>query len=143
MFELRPYTGKNETAYFDPFDAMERIWFSPEREKKSIAMFGTDVREEDDAYILTSDLPGVNKDDIDVSINGNTLTLKAERKSQSEEKKGKYIHSERSFGVYTRTFDITGIDADNIKAKYADGVLTMTLPKKMPELPSQKKLQIE
>ncbi len=143
MFELRPYSRKNSVAFFDPFEEMERIWFSPEKDKNVLSTFRTDVKEEDDAFVLMSDLPGVKKEDISLSINGDTLTLKAERKSEREESKGKYIRTERSFGTYTRQFDVTGIDVDNIKAKYNDGVLTLTLPKKAPEAPAERQLMIE
>ena len=74
-----------------------------------------------------------------------TLTIRAERKSKVEEKdkKDKVIRMERSYGSYTRSFDISGVDADKIKAKYVDGVLRLTLPKQEQHLPEGRRLEIE
>lgn len=103
----------------------------------------TDIRDEGDRFIMESELPGFNKEDISVDISGNSLTLKAEHKAENEEKKeGKYIRRERSYGSYERSFDITGIDSDKITADYKNGILIMVLPKKQPEAPASKKLTI-
>ena len=78
-----------------------------------------------------------------IDLNGNSLTLKAEHKAETEEsKKGKYIRRERSYGSYERTFDIAGIDTENITADYKNGILTMVLPKKKPQAPASRKLTI-
>ena len=92
---------------------------------------------------MESELPGIDKEDITVDLNGNSLTLKAEHKAETEEsKKGKYIRRERSYGSYERTFDIAGIDTENITADYKNGILTMVLPKKKPQAPASRKLTI-
>ncbi|UKI16249.1 MAG: Hsp20/alpha crystallin family protein [Ruminococcus sp.] len=92
---------------------------------------------------MESELPGFDKEDITVDLNGNSLTLKAEHKAETEEsKKGKYIRRERSYGSYERTFDIAGIDTENITADYKNGILTMVLPKKKPQAPASRKLTI-
>ena len=70
-------------------------------------------------------------------------TMTAEHKAETEEsKKGKYIRRERSYGSYERTFDIAGIDTENITADYKNGILTMVLPKKKPQAPASRKLTI-
>ena len=103
----------------------------------------TDIRDEGDRFIMESELPGFNKEDISVDISGKSLTLKAEHKAENEEKKeGKYIRRERSYGSYERSFDITRIDSDKITADYKNGILIMVLPKKQPEAPASKKLTI-
>ena len=73
------------------------------------------------------------------------LTIRAERKSKVEEKdkKDKVIRMERSYGSYQRSFDLSGVDADKIKAKYEDGVLRLTLPKLERPLPQGRRLEIE
>ena len=73
------------------------------------------------------------------------LTVRAERHSQHEDKdkKGKYVRCERSYGVYSREFDLSGVDADRIAAKYEDGVLKLTLPKKTEALPQARQIDIE
>ena len=86
-----------------------------------------------------------NKPQLKRNIQNDTLIVRAERKSKVEEKdkKDKVIRMERSYGSYQRTFDISGLDADKIKAKYVDGVLRLTLPKLEQRLPEGRRLEIE
>ena len=72
------------------------------------------------------------------------MTITAERHSDHEEKdkKGNYLRCERSYGSYQRSFDLSGIDESGIKAEYADGVLKLTLPKKSPEVPAARRIEI-
>ena len=109
------------------------------------AGFRTDISDQGDSYLLEADLPGFDKDSIHIDLSEDTLTISAERHSQHEEedKKDSYVCCERSYGQYQRSFDVSGIDKDGIKAKYADGVLRLTLPK-VPEVqPAVKRLEIE
>ena len=105
----------------------------------------TDVTDEGDHYLLEADLPGFDKKDIHMDIKGNTLTIRAERHSKIEDKdkKDKVVRVERSYGSYSRQFDMTGIDTAGVKAKYESGVLKLTLPKKVKVEPETKKLEIE
>ena len=111
----------------------------------ALNQFRTDVTDEGDHYLLETDLPGFEKKDITLDIHDDTLTIRAERKSKVEEKdqKDKVIRMERSYGSYQRSFDISGVDADQIKAKYTDGVLCLTLPKLERSLPQGRRLEIE
>jgi len=91
----------------------------------------TDVTEDDKSYVVTAEIPGVKKEDIDVKINGNQVFISAETKQVKEEKKGeKIVHSERYYGKVSRgfTFD-REIDSSVAEAKYENGVLHLTLPK--------------
>ena len=94
---------------------------------------------------METDLPGFAKEDIKLDINGDTLTIRAERHLEHEQKdkKNKFIRWERSYGSYSREFDISMIKADEIKAKYDNGVLQLTLPKKENAAPSSRHLEIE
>ena len=91
-----------------------------------------DVKESDDAYTVQAELPGVPKDEINVSIDGNVVTLRAEVKQESQAKEGeKVLRSERFYGAVTRSFQLPqDIDQGKAKAKCDQGVLTLTLPKK-------------
>lgn len=91
-----------------------------------------DVKEDEKAYKVRADLPGVKKEDIHVDIDGNHVSLSAETKSEREEKEGeKTIYTERSYGMVSRQFDLPGeVDPQGCKAEYRDGVLNLTLPKK-------------
>lgn len=91
-----------------------------------------DVSEADAAYSVKADIPGVNKEDIHVAIEGNQVSIEAEMKKEKEEKKGeKVVRSERYYGKQYRSFALgSEIDAGKAQAKYHDGVLELTLPKK-------------
>ena len=149
MFEMRPYSRKNNSVY-NPFREMEEFeknFFGAPFGFFDSGMdaFKTDVKDEGDHYELEADLPGFDKKDINLDINGDTLTVRAERHSEHEEKdkKGKYVRCERSYGSYSRDFDLSGVKADEIKAKYENGVLKLTMPKRTESLPESKHLEIE
>lgn len=91
-----------------------------------------DVKEDDKAYTVHADIPGVKKEDIHVTIDGNRVSLTAEVRREKEEKKGETVlRSERYFGKVSRAFALDQeIDEANSHAKYSDGVLELTLPKK-------------
>jgi HSP20 family protein len=77
-------------------------------------------------------------------VEGNSLTLTAERKNEREEKgDGGYIRRERSYGAYQRSFNISNIASDKIEAEYVNGILSVTLPKKVPEAPKNKSIEIK
>jgi len=91
-----------------------------------------DVKEDDNAYTVHADIPGVKKEDIHVSIEGNLVSISAETKMEKEEKKGeKVLRSERYVGKVARSFTLAhDVDEAKSQAKYSDGVLELTLPKK-------------
>jgi len=89
-----------------------------------------DVFEKDDRFVVKAELPGMKEKDIDVSVVGNRLTIRGERRAESEVKKEDYYYSERSYGSFSRSIDIpSGVDAKRIEANYDDGVLEIILPK--------------
>jgi len=96
------------------------------------AQIKVDVREDDRAYTVHAEIPGVAKEDIHVSLDGNLVTLRAEVKQQDlQTKEEKLLRSERYFGAVSRSFQLPmDIDQAESKAKYDNGVLTLTLPKK-------------
>ncbi len=151
MFELRPF-HRNQDITYNPFKAMEdfekRFFEDPFTgffENGDIAEFKTDISDQGDSYLLEADLPGFDKKDIHLDISGDVLTINAERHSEHEDKdkKGNYIRLERSYGQYSRQFDVSGIDAHAIHAKYENGVLKLTMPKKQQTLPESHSLEIE
>lgn len=145
MLNLIPYSRKNnDAALFNPFhvfDELEKNFFGD----SSIAEFKTDIQDKGDHYEMTADLPGFKKEDIHVDLDDNCLTIHAERHSDYEEKdkKGSYVRCERSFGSYSRSFGIEGIQTDAIKASYQDGVLKLALPKAAPAVSATRRLEIE
>jgi HSP20 family protein len=91
-----------------------------------------DVAENNGAYKVTAELPGVKKEDIQVSIDGSQVTLAAEVKQEKEASQdGRVLHSERVFGKVVRSFTLPqDVDESKAEAKFRDGVLELTLPKK-------------
>ncbi|MGM9642934.1 MAG: Hsp20/alpha crystallin family protein [Eubacteriales bacterium] len=141
MFGLTPFVHNSHVTSYDPFKEMEEFErrFFGER----IPAMRTDIRETENAYILEADLPGFAKEDIHAEIQNGYLTLHAEHSSESKKDEDNYVRRERSYGSYSRTFDLDGIDADAIDASYKDGVLTLTLPKLTQKAPEAKKLEIK
>jgi len=89
-----------------------------------------DIFEEADQIVMTAELPGVEKDNIAVDVNGRVLTVKGERSSDSEVKEDNYYRRERSYGKFERSFTLPAeTDSEKIKAEYKDGVLTLNIPK--------------
>ncbi|MGH8751645.1 MAG: Hsp20/alpha crystallin family protein [Burkholderiales bacterium] len=91
-----------------------------------------DVSEDENAYTVAAELPGVKKDDINVSIDGNQVSISAEVKKEHEEKNGaQVLRSERYYGKFARSFALLqDVDESAAQAKYTDGVLELKLPKK-------------
>jgi HSP20 family protein len=102
-----------------------------------------DVKENENAYIVHAELPGAKKEDIQVQIDGNQVSIRAETKAEKEEKEGeKVLRSERYVGKMERSFTLAhDIDEAKARAQYKDGVLELTLPKKAAG--STKKLVVE
>ena len=106
------------------------------------AGFRVDVREPAESYLVHADLPGVNKDQIHVEIDGNQVTIRAEAKQQVEQKEGqRVLRAERFVGQFARSFVLgSELDEDRSSAKYENGVLELVLPKK--QQPAAKRLTI-
>jgi len=89
-----------------------------------------DVSESSDAYTIKAELPGVNKNDVKITLHENVLTIKGEKKQEKEEKDKNLHRIERSYGSFERSFSLpSGLKSEKIDAAYKDGVLTITLPK--------------
>jgi len=128
----------NITRY-DPFNDMDDLFkglfVRPMRFDLDVApqmRMKVDVSKAEDIYTVKAEIPGVKKDDIQVSIDGNEVTISGEIKKESEEKKGEEVlRSERYYGKVSRSFTLPhDVDEAKVVAKYADGVLKLTLPMK-------------
>lgn len=149
MFEIIPMSHLSR-SFRNPFAEMDNLaraffkepFFSDSAE---IRPFRTDIRKTEEGFMLEAELPGFDKKDISVGIEGDVLTIKAQRQSASEDKdkKDNYVRIERSYGSFERSFDVSGIDTESIGAKYENGVLILNMPRKEPVAPPQKQLTIE
>lgn len=119
----------------EDLDRMFEGFFQPVRWMEEAAsqnlVPAMDVVERDNEYLVKTEMPGVKKEDIQVSMENGVLTISAETKSEEkEEKEGRLIRQERRYGKYIRSLRLgTEIDSAQVKAAYKDGVLELTLPK--------------
>lgn len=138
MFGILPF-NRREDNVFDVFDK----FFS--NSSVELPAFRTDIRNEDDHYMLEAELPGFSREEICLDLKDGILTIRAEHKEETEEKseKGTYIRRERRFGSVSRSFDVSGIDEQTISASYQDGILKLRLPKVQPVVPEIRRIEIQ
>lgn len=102
-----------------------------------------DIYETNDSFVVSADLPGLNKDEIQIDLKDNTLTLKGEKKFEEKVSKDNYVRIERTYGSFVRSFTLPqNVDPEKIKAKYKEGVLEVTIPKKEEAKPKQIKVEL-
>jgi len=97
-----------------------------------------DIFETSEAYVVKAELPGVRKEDVQITVENNVLSLKGERKFERDETKENYHRIERAYGAFARLFTLpTRVDHDHVEAKFEQGVLTITVPKAAEAKPKQ------
>ena len=141
MFDMMPFENSHRSMdrFFDSFfgNALSGLnAFSGGR---------TDIIDKGKNYVLQSEMPGFDKGDISIDIQDDILTIKAEHKSQNEEKnsEGEFIRRERTYGSYVRSFNVANVETDKITASYNNGILELTMPKKEPEAPKGRRIDID
>lgn len=109
----------NESLFGTPFWSEADQWIP-----------AVELVEEDDEYVLSAELPGLGKADVDISVDDSVLTLTGEKKSEREEEKGRSFIRERRYGAFERSFTLPrNVEADKIKAEFRDGIVEVHLPK--------------
>lgn len=114
-------------------------------DEMSFGGFKVDVKEKKNAYIIDAEMPGFDKKDINIEIDDNLLTISASLDESNEQKDdgGRYIRRERRTGSFRRSFPLSNIKSDEIKAQMKNGILTIYCPKKSETLPRSKNIEIE
>lgn len=103
-----------------------------------------DIAETDKEILVTAEIPGLDEKDLDISLRGNHLYLRGEKKAEKEEKGEYYYHKESSYGTFQRVISLpVEVDEDNIEATYKKGVLKIKLPKSAEALKAKKKILIQ
>ena len=127
MFGMIPFSRRDDNM-FDLFDNFEKNFFGSSN--SSMPAFRTDVRDMGDKFLMEAELPGFDKEDIQLDLKDGFLTIKAQHKEDQDQKdaQGSYIRRERRLGTFARAFDISGIDEAGITASYTNGILSLTLP---------------
>jgi HSP20 family protein len=146
----RACVGRSTEEYimlvrWDPFEEMNRLhdhFFSGRGLAKQAFQVAVDIREEDDAFFVDAEVPGLSAEDVKVDVEKNVLTLSGERRVEKEESEGSYRRVERQYGSFTRSFTLPEtVDTENISADLKDGVLALRLPKK--EAPTPRKISVK
>lgn len=139
MYGLTPFEKKTYDL-FNAFHDFENNFF----DAPSVPSCKTDIKDEGDKFVLEAELPGFEKNEINLDINGDNLVITAEHSTGSGEKDdgNKYVRRERSYCSYQRSFDISSIDSSKIDAEYKNGVLILNMPKKAPVSSSARRLEI-
>nr|HDN00568.1 Hsp20/alpha crystallin family protein [Deltaproteobacteria bacterium] len=134
MFEVTPWRPLRELSNLRR--EMDDLWRNLTGEKEFLPMKGewmpaVDVSETKDSLIVKAEIPGMESKDIDISLSGDLLTIKGEKKQKTEEKKENYHRIETRYGAFSRTIRVpVPVNSEKIKASYDNGVLKITLPKK-------------
>ncbi|MEF2966256.1 Hsp20/alpha crystallin family protein [Paenibacillus sp. M1] len=139
MFDLIPFGSRNREDAFNHWvksfndrfnDMFNDDFFTPL--KGSLMSFRTDIRETEDAYLVEAELPGFQKDEIEIGYANPYLTIKAVRKEDNsvEDSTEQIIRKERRYGEYVRRFHVQDIDEEGIRASLKDGVLKLEVPKR-------------
>lgn len=105
--------------------------------------FSADIRETDNEYLVSAELPGVNKEDINLEYGNNNLIIKAIRQEIHDDSRENYIRKERSYGEVSRSFYLENVNKDGIRAKYDNGVLKVILPKIISKYNKNTNIKIE
>jgi len=151
---LLPAARRGEMSFsFDPFADLQREMNRLfEETNRGVAPSGNggasltpsvDVKETDTAYEVNAELPGVDEKDVQVTFENGALSIRGEKKAEKEEKKEGYYLSERSYGSFSRLITFDDVDGDKIDARFAKGVLTITLPKLPPEKSKARKIEVK
>lgn len=118
-------------AAFDDFFKPWNEWFEGGLLHKTMNVPAVNIKEEDSHYAVTMAAPGMKKDDFDVDIEGNMITISAQTEEEKEESKKKYTRKEYNYSSFSRSFTLPeNVQKDKIDATYNNGVLTVNLPKK-------------
>jgi len=141
-------SGLNDVAVLqNRLNSIFHDFARPEAASESLAMGNfipaVDVYEDAQKLVLKLEVPGVRKEDLDIRVEGRTLTVKGERKLEAEEKEENFQRIERSYGSFTRSFTLPQtVDTAAVKASYEHGVLAISLAKKEAAKPKQVKVEI-
>lgn len=125
--------------YNDTFEMMERFFdnsfTSPSRAYKFVSAF--DVEETDDHYVLRADMPGVDEQDIDITVHNKTVVVSAKREHTHSNENQRYARYERTYGSFSRSFTLPHADYDSAEAALDRGVFTLTVPKQASAKPKK------
>lgn len=146
VFSLRP-RNRWERRRLEPslwnFDQVFDNIFDRIDYTRPFSTMRADIKEKDKMYILEVELPGIDKENIQIEYRDNVLTILAERKEELREERADYIRRERKYGSFRRSFYVENIDEENIRAKFRNGILKIRLPKLKASAIKDRRIPIE
>ncbi len=141
MSDMIPFynnDGNNKNSFLNKIDDFfDDLW-----KRDSRSSFNIDVKENDRGYCVEAELPGVKKEDVNLSYNNERLSITIQKNEHTEERKGKYIHQERRYGQMQRSLYIPDVDEKGINAKFENGLLIIDMPKSG-DKPRSRKIDIQ
>ena len=147
MFGLIPFKTDTNVRGVSLADFMSDFFnddfLTPMGMNFDMSKFNADVRETENEYLVSAELPGVNKEDIKLDYNDNNLTIKAKRTECHDDSKDSYIRKERSYGEFSRSFYLDNVKKEGIRAKFENGELKIILPKEHKSESSHSEIFIE
>jgi Molecular chaperone (small heat shock protein) len=145
MFDMIPFKKNNSLRGDDFFSNLFNNFFE-DNFMMPADLIGTslrvDLKETDDSYLVEADLPGVQKDAINIEYNNHYLTISAKRNDSIEDKQENYVRRERHYGELRRSFYVDNVDEAKIDASFKDGVLKVTLPKQQKGKDQNRRIEI-
>ncbi len=137
LFALR---NNFENLFDDFLNQGKRTW----SESTLAVVPAIDLEETDDAFVISAELPGMDKKEINISFDNSQLTISGEKKSEKEMNEEKFHRIERTYGKFQRSFELPGyVERDKIEAEYNNGILTVTVPKAEEAKPKQIEVKIK
>jgi len=146
-------------AKYDPMDEMRRLqkemddmfasFFERGHGGRELAEWGfraplSDIEDKDDSLVVTAELPGMDKEDIKIEVDKDSVSISGERKETKEEKERDYYYCERSYSGYKRRFALPEqVNPDEVEAEYKDGVLKVTMKKEKPKESKKKEVKVK
>ena len=148
MFGLIPFRTHNTNELGGTFadfisDFFNDDFFSPMEMISGMNQFSADVRETNNEYLVSAELPGINKEDIKLDYDNNNLIIRAKRQEAHDDSRDNYIRKERSYGEISRSFYIDNVIKEGIRAKFDNGELKIILPKQVKTHQSNSRIFIE
>ncbi|AET67697.1 molecular chaperone (small heat shock protein) [Desulfosporosinus orientis DSM 765] len=150
MFDIVPFARRNSVIpktsdLFDIEGIFENLFndrFFPAMYKNSSQM-KVDIKESEEAFVIEAELPGIQKDEMNIQIDEDKLTISVQKKEQKDEERDNYIRRERSYSAMTRSFAIANVEIEKANAKFENGILVINLPKKQEQVIKGRELQID
>jgi HSP20 family protein len=146
LVKWRPSAGL--PVSHDIFERMFDDFFGLDRRRMDLQNFDwtprVNVEEKEESFEITAEVPGMSKEDLDIEVQDDVLTIKGEKKFEKDEKEANYHICERSYGTFQRSFTLPeNVKTDDIEAEYKDGILKLVLPKVEPVKPKEIKVKVK